>query len=227
MYHFTDRKHRAAFSRIRKRWQVLALLLVRAFGWRQSRLSFHRTSALVHPASGISFCARVSSDLSGNPQPRKEWTMRQHGRAAGRLTPSYGVPSGSSSGQPLRWQVLYCIVTGFGLSWHLESLDVHFLLLNVNFFLLKAIYLEFSLCLSGLRAWHSSYVDVGSIPGFAQWIKDPALVWLWCRPAAAALIHPPSLGTSTCHECGPEKQKWNQTDSMGLTENNTTEERLS
>ena len=28
------------------------------------------------------------------------------------------------------------------------------------------------------------------IPGLAQWIKDPALLWLWCRPAAAAPIRP-------------------------------------
>ena len=32
--------------------------------------------------------------------------------------------------------------------------------------------------------------DAVSIPGLAQWIKDLVLLWLWCRPAAKAPIHP-------------------------------------
>ena len=30
----------------------------------------------------------------------------------------------------------------------------------------------------------------GSIPGPAQWAKDPVLLWLWRRPAAIAPIQP-------------------------------------
>ena len=31
---------------------------------------------------------------------------------------------------------------------------------------------------------------MGSIHGLAQWIEDLVLLWLWCIPAAAALIQP-------------------------------------
>ena len=34
------------------------------------------------------------------------------------------------------------------------------------------------------------YEGAVSIPSLAQWVKDPALLWLWHRPAAAAPIRP-------------------------------------
>ena len=30
----------------------------------------------------------------------------------------------------------------------------------------------------------------GSIPALTQWVGDPLLLWLWCRPVAAAPITP-------------------------------------
>ena len=60
------------------------------------------------------------------------------------------------------------------------------------------------------------------IPGLIQWVKDTALscdvghrsgldlalLWLWHRPGATAPIDfTPSLGTSICCGCSPEKKK--------------------
>ena len=36
----------------------------------------------------------------------------------------------------------------------------------------------------------SIHKDMRLIPGSTQWVKDPALLWLWCTWAAAVPIQP-------------------------------------
>ena len=46
---------------------------------------------------------------------------------------------------------------------------------------------------------------VDLISGFTQWVKDPVLLWLWCRPAAIALIRP--LGWEPPYAAGAALEK--------------------
>ena len=82
--------------------------------------------------------------------------------------------------------------------------------------------MEFPLWLSRLRTCLSVYEDAGSIPDLAHWVKDLALLRLWCRvqmqlrsSIAMAVVwasncnsdSTPSQETTMCHRCGPKKQK--------------------
>ena len=49
--------------------------------------------------------------------------------------------------------------------------------------------------------------DEGSIPDLAQWVKDLALLWLWCRPAATASIRPLAWEPPYAMGSGPRKGK--------------------
>ena len=88
--------------------------------------------------------------------------------------------------------------------------------------------MEFPLWLSRLRTCLSVYEDAGSIPDLAHWVKDLALLRLWCRvqmqlrsSIAMAVASryssdsTPSPETSICHKCGYTKEKIKKTNKLG------------
>ena len=77
--------------------------------------------------------------------------------------------------------------------------------------------------------------DVGSIPGPAQCVKDPALLWLWCKPTALigplAWEPPYAMGAALKRqkdkEKGKKKSKTEMEESGSLTSDTTTKLHLS
>ena len=51
---------------------------------------------------------------------------------------------------------------------------------------------------------------VGLIPGLAQWVKDPVLLWLWCGLVATAPIRPLAWESPYAAGAALEKAKKDQ-----------------
>ena len=77
---------------------------------------------------------------------------------------------------------------------------------------------ELPLWLSRLRTRHRVHENADSTLGLTQWVKDPTLLWLWYRPAAAAPIQALAWELPyVCHRCCPKKKKKKTYDSYRVS----------